>query len=161
MYTFFTSFCYVDIRCMCYGSCPTMHRSVFNCSKFYPWGAITLIQRVVSAKPFDWSEMHSNCADNSQKAQSALMVGGPTLLGIISEIISNISCFSAFSLSCILLWRKLFIAYDVYQLLHTHFLDGHAFVRAEDVDRAVKCVCEKFLVWTVVVTRVSLSQQAL
>lgn len=75
--------------------CSTMHRSVLNCSKFYPWGTITLIQRVVSAKQSDWSEMHSNCADNSQKAQSALMVGVPTLVGIISEIISNISCFSA------------------------------------------------------------------
>ncbi len=80
---------------MCSGTCPTKHRSVFNCSKFYPWGTIMLIQRVVSAKQSDWSEMRSNCADNSQKAQPALMVGVPTLVGIISEIISNISCFSA------------------------------------------------------------------
>lgn len=71
---FFISYCYVNIHSMCSGSRPSMHRSVFNCCKFYPWGTITLIQRVVSAKQSDWSEMHSNCADNSHKAQTALMV---------------------------------------------------------------------------------------
>lgn len=37
----------------------------------------------------------SNCADNSQKARSALIVDVPTLVGMISDIISNNSCFSA------------------------------------------------------------------
>lgn len=72
-----------------------MRRSVFNCGELHPWGTITLIQRVVPAKRSDWSERYSDCADNSHKAQPALMVGVPTLVGIISEIISNISCFSA------------------------------------------------------------------
>lgn len=69
MWEFFISHCWLDVLCMCSAICPTMHRSVFNCSKFYPRGTIMLILRVVSAKPSDWSERHSNCADNSHQAR--------------------------------------------------------------------------------------------
>lgn len=86
---------------------------LFYGCKFYPWGTITLIQRVVSAKQSDWSEMHSNCADNSQKAQTALMVGVPALVGIISEIISNISCFSAVVHYHVYYFEEHFSLYDV------------------------------------------------
>lgn len=92
---FFISHRYVDALRVCSGSRPTMHCSVFNCSKFHPWGTITLMQQVLPAKPSDWSETHPNCADNSHQALLALIVGVPTLVGIISEIISHISCFSA------------------------------------------------------------------
>ncbi len=104
----------------------------FNCSKLYPRGTITLIQRVVSAKPSDWSE------DASHKAQSALMVGAPTLVGIISEIISDISCFSA-----------VFHYHVYYFSLHVvfHVTAAHTFPGCfwlDLQDPAVKCVCEKF-----------------
>lgn len=123
-----------------------MHRSVFNCSKFHPRGAITLIQRVVSAKRSDWSEMHSNCADNSQKAQSALMLGVPTLVGIISEIISNISCFSA------VFHYHVYYFEDIFSLhvmlcgnccLHISWM-ATLLLDLQDVGRAVKCVWGTF-----------------
>lgn len=112
----------------------------FNCGKFYPRGTITLIQRVVWAKPSDWSEMHSNCADNSQKAQPALMVGVPTLVGIISEIISNISCFSAVFHYRVYYFEEDFSLHLMFGFccIHTSYMMQ---LDLQDVDGAVKRVC--------------------
>lgn len=136
----------------------------FNCSKFSPRGTITLIQRVVSAKLSDWSEdALPTVLTIPTKRSLALMVGVPTLVGIISEIMSNTSCFSAVFHYHVYYSEANFSLHMMLRVTAAHTFPGCLLLHLQDP--AVKCVCEKFnslqTVWTVVVTLVPLSQQDL